>query len=73
MMIKLIIKLWRSYNMCKNVLGVVKGIGTGLAAGIIVGALGCQMINNDKHMKKKASKAMHSMGDLIDNVQYMFR
>lgn len=59
--------------MCKNVLGVAKGMGTGLLAGMIIGALGCHMINNDRHMKKKATKAMHSIEDLIDNVQYMFR
>lgn len=73
MSLKLIINLWRYYKMSKNAAGIIKGISTGLAAGIVVGALGYQMIANDKHIKRKASKAMQCVGDIIDNVQYMFK
>lgn len=59
--------------MRKNTMGIVKGVGSGIAAGMVVGFVGSQMMKNDKQMKKKAGKALHMVGDLIDNVQYMFK
>ena len=67
------ISLWRGYHMAKNTMGIVKGVGSGLAAGAVVGFVGSQMMKNEKQMKKKAGKAMHAVGDLLDNVQYMFK
>ena len=57
----------------KNVMGVVKGIGTGLAAGMAGGFVGGQMVKNQKQVKRKANKAMHAVGDLFENVQYLFK
>ena len=54
-------------------MGIIKGIGGGLAAGMAVGFIGGQMMKNSKQMKKKAGKAMHAVGDLFENVQYMFK
>lgn len=54
-------------------MGVVKGIGTGLAAGMAVGFVGGQMVKNQKQVKRKANKAMHAVGDLFENVQYLFK
>mgnify|MGYP004511264405 CR=1 FL=1 len=59
--------------MRKNTMGIVKGVGSGIAAGMVVGFVGSQMMKNDKQMKKKAGKALHMVEDLIDNVQYMFK
>ncbi len=59
--------------MTRNATGFMKGIGTGIAAGVAVGFIGGQMMKNQKQMKKKAGKAIHAMGDLLDNVQYMFK
>ena len=53
--------------------GIIKGVGGGLAAGMAVGFIGGQMMKNSKQMKKKAGKAMHAVGDLFENVQYMFK
>ena len=69
----LTIFFWRGFQMAKNTMGIVKGVGAGLAAGAVVGFIGSQMMKNDKQMKKKAGKAMHAVGDLLDNVQYMFK
>ena len=43
--------------MNKNTIGLMKGIGTGLAAGMMVGYVGSQLMSNQKQVKKKASKA----------------
>ena len=59
--------------MNKNTIGLMKGIGTGLAAGMMVGYVGSQLMSNQKQVKKKASKATHAVGNLIDDVQYIFK
>lgn len=59
--------------MNKNTIGLMKGIGTGLAAGMMVGYVGSQLMSNQKQVKKKASKAAHAVGNLIDDVQYILR
>ncbi len=59
--------------MNKNTIGLMKGIGTGLAAGMMVGYVGSQLMSNQNQVKKKASKAAHAVGNLIDDVQYIFK
>ena len=39
--------------MNKNTIGLMKGIGTGLAAGMMVGYVGSQLMSNQKQVKKK--------------------
>ena len=51
-----------------------KGIATGIAVGAAVGMLGSS--NNMRkrlHMKKNAAKAVRAIGELAQNVQYMFK
>lgn len=59
--------------MHKNTMGMMKGIGAGIATGMVAGFIGSQMVKNDKQMKKKAGKALNAVGNLIDNVQYMVK
>ena len=60
--------------MAKTSMGFARGMGAGIAAGMTVGIVGAKMMTGDKrHMKRNAGKAVHAIGDLIDNVQYMFR
>jgi len=59
--------------MTKSIVGFVKGVGTGIAAGMVVGAVGSRMMGKNKHFKKRAGKAMGAVGDFIDNVQYMMK
>ena len=44
--------------MTRNTMGIIKGVGGGLAAGMAVGFIGGQMMKNSKQMKKKAGKAI---------------
>ena len=39
----------------------------------MVGYVGSQLMSNQKQVKKKASKAAHAVGNLIDDVQYIFK
>ena len=59
--------------MNKNTIGLMKGIGTGLAAGMMVGYVGSQLMSNQKQVKKKPSKAAHAVVNLIDDVQDIFK
>ena len=62
----------RFYKMAKNTMSVLKGIGAGLAAGMIVGFAGTLMLGDSKKYKKKTAKAMGAAGELIDSVKEIF-
>ncbi len=51
----------------------VKGVGTGLAAGMVVAAVGGSMMKNKKNLKKSAGKAARAVSDILDDVQYMLK
>lgn len=51
----------------------VKGIGTGLAAGVVVSAVGVSMMKNKKNLKKSAGKAARTVSNILDDVQYMLK
>ena len=53
--------------------GVVKGVGTGLAAGALLGAAGMLAFGNKKSLRKKSRRLVDSMADMADNVKYMFK
>ncbi len=59
--------------MYKQTMGFVKGIGTGMVAGIAVASIGNRMMKDNKHLKRNANKAMHAVGSLLDTVEVMFR
>ncbi len=59
--------------MYKTTMGFVKGIGTGIIAGVAVSAIGAQMMKDNKHLKRNADKAMHAVNGMIDNVETMFK
>ena len=49
-------------------------VGIGMLAGAAVTVVGSQMMKTDKkHLKKSAGKAMKTVSDVLDNVQYMFK
>ncbi len=51
----------------------MKGMGMGVAVGCTAGILGtCYMKKNKKGLKHNAGKAIHSIGDLLENVTDMF-
>ncbi len=51
----------------------MKGIGTGLIAGAAMVTAGSMMVKNNKSVKKNAGKAIHAVGDFIENVQSMMK
>ena len=59
--------------MTKGVMGFVKGAGMGIALGCVVGEVGSgYKKKNKKGIKKNVGKALHSVGDLMENVTNMF-
>ncbi len=52
---------------------IVKGVAGGMLAGIAVGMVSKTMLDNKPKMKKKANRAINTVGQLIDTAQYLFR
>lgn len=51
----------------------MKGVGMGMALGCTAGVVGTYWMNkNKKGIKRNAGKAIHSFGDLLENVTGMF-
>ena len=59
--------------MAKGAMSVVKGVAGGMLAGVAVGAIGKTMIDKKPKLRKKAHKAMNTMGQIIDTAQYMYK
>lgn len=59
--------------MSKRVVGFMRGVGIGVAAGCVAGAFGSMYVNsNKKGLKKNIGKALRNVGDLMDDVTGMF-
>lgn len=56
-----------------SMMNVVKGVAGGIIAGMAVGYAGKRMLDDRPKMKKKANRAIHTMGQMLDTVSYMFR
>lgn len=51
----------------------MKGVGMGAVIGCTAGIVGtCYVKKNKKGIKRNAGKALHSIGDLLENVTDMF-
>jgi len=59
--------------MYKEMMGFVKGMGTGIAAGVAVSLIGNKMLRENKHLRRNVNKTMHAMGGLMDNVEFLFK
>ena len=56
-----------------NVGSFMKGMGMGVALGCAAGVVGtCVVKKNKKGLKANAGRALHSFGDLLENVTDMF-
>lgn len=54
--------------------GVATGIAVGTAVGTVVNRVGHPISNRSRNqMKRNAAKALHAVGDVIQNVQYMMK
>ena len=59
--------------MSKTVSNFMKGMGMGVVVGCTAGIVGtCYTRKNKKGIKHNAGKALHSIGDLLENVTDMF-
>lgn len=56
-----------------SIMNVVKGAAIGLAAGMAVGIVGKNAVDNNPKLKKKANKAMRTVESIMDTAQYMFK
>ena len=56
-----------------SMMNVVKGAAIGLAAGMAVGIIGKNAVDNNPKLKKKANKAMRTMESSMDTAPYMFK
>ena len=56
-----------------SMMNVVKGAAIGLAAGMAVGIIGKNAVDNNPKLKKKANKAMRTMESIMDTAQYMVK
>lgn len=63
--------------MYKQTMNIAKGIGMGVLAGTVVAAIGTKAMNGGHrkagHMRKNAGKAIHTVGNLIGDVEKMLR
>ncbi len=55
-----------------NVMNVAKGVLGGMLAGVAIGAAGKMMIDKTPKMKKKADRAVKTLGQIADTAQYLF-
>ncbi|MBQ8682938.1 MAG: hypothetical protein IJ518_00295 [Clostridia bacterium] len=59
--------------MKQGMCSFMKGMGMGVALGCTAGVVGtCMMKKNKKGLKRNAGRALHSFGDLLENVTDMF-
>ena len=70
-----IIRIWRIDGMYKQTMNTAKGIGLGVLTGVTVAAISAKAMNGGHHraakLKKNAGRVIHTMGDLIGDVEKM--
>ncbi|MFU0831373.1 MAG: DUF3918 domain-containing protein [Oscillospiraceae bacterium] len=59
--------------MYKQTMDFVRGIGTGMVAGMALATVGTQMMKNKRSLRRRANKTLHTVGEMMDNMQYMFK
>ena len=59
--------------MQKKMTKIMTGVGLGMAIGGVSAAIGSSMTQGKTPMKKKATKALRSMEDMLDSLQYMLK
>lgn len=76
-LLRYILVFWRYYTMAKQAMNVAKGIGMGVLAGVTVAAIGTKAMSGNRKkarvMKRNAGKAIHTVGNLIGDVEKMLK
>lgn len=60
-------------KMFKNSANIIRGIFIGMMSGIILGASASCMMREQRKVKRKAGRAVHAVGDFIDQIPCMFK
>lgn len=77
-LVRFIILLRRIDGMYKQSMNVAKSVGIGLITGAAVAAIGAKAMNGGSHkkaahMKKNASRALHTVGDMLGDMEKMLK
>ena len=76
-LVRLLILIGRFDAMYKQTINVAKGVALGLLTGAAVAAIGTKAMSGSHrkaaHMKKNASRAIHTVGSLIGDMEKMLR
>ncbi len=76
-LLNILLFLGRLNAMYKRTMNVAKGIGMGVLAGTVVAAIGTKAMNGGhrkgSQMRKNAGKAIHTVGNLIGDVEKMLK
>lgn len=76
-LIRFLIILGRFDAMYKQSMNVAKGVGLGLLTGAAVAAIGTRAMSGSHkkaaHMKKNASRAIHTVGNIIGDMEKMLK
>ena len=59
--------------MSKATMSFMKGMGMGLAAGVVTTVVGKAVIDNKKSLVKKTEKAVKTVGEIMENINGMLR
>ena len=64
----------RGDYVSKNpLMSMVKGVAVGMIAGACLGYAGKTAADENPKIRKKISRAKHTMGDVADTAKYMFK
>ena len=77
-LLRIIILLRRIDGMYKQSMNVAKGVGLGLLTGAAVAAIGTRAMNGGSHkkaahMKKSAGRALHTVGNVLGDMEKMLK
>lgn len=60
--------------MSRHAMNVAKGVGAIVATTMVVGYVGKKVKSkNPRKMKRKATKAIHSMGNVVNELSYILK
>ena len=70
-------QIWRFVQMYRETMGMIKGIGVGIAAAAAVTAVGAKMMKDNKRLRRSVHRAMDAVGqaagDMANNVASMMK
>ncbi|MDO4742556.1 MAG: hypothetical protein Q4B04_00795 [bacterium] len=59
--------------MTRNSMSFIKGMGAGVAAGVIITTVGRIAMKDSKSLAKGTGKAVKAVGDIVESIQMMMK